>query len=410
MSKFKVNKKSAKPLLGQIMEMIPSYVLTRSVGLYHSDKHCQTYRTYDQLTAMMFGQLNKCLSLREIAQGISVDSQFLSDIGLAQSPAKSTMSDGNKKRDYRVFEKLYYLLLEHYSTLFSKTQGYKVIKEIEGKNIKLVDATTISVCLQLFDWAKFRTAKGGIKMHTSLDEASMMPEIINITEAKVSDRRGVDGFSYPKGTIVVDDRGYYDFKLFKNRIDDENVFVTRIKINTSYEVLEELDLPDEKDHHILKDELIRLTGKAAKKAGMDEQILRRVVVYREEDNKTIEVITNNKEWAAATIGELYKRRWKIETFFKLIKQNLQIKTFIGTSENACKSQLYIGLITYLIMEVIRRHVSKTKHCFGNFLTLIRVCLIQYNQLEYIVNEIKITVQKARKARASPQKEQMALGL
>jgi len=399
MSKGKVNKKASKPLLGQILEMIPSFLLTRAIGEYQSDKHCQVYKTYDQLVGMMFGQLNKCLSLREIAQGISIDGQFLKDIGLEQSPAKSTMSDGNKKRDYKVYEKLYYLLLGHYSNLYSRTDGYKVIKEIEGKSIKLVDATIISVCLQLFEWAKFRTAKGGIKIHTSLDEATMMPEIINITEAKVSDRRGVDGFRYAKDTIVVDDRGYFDFKLFMLRIEDENHFVTRIKVNTVYEQVEEKDLPDDKDHHILKDELIKLTGKAAKDAGIDQQTLRRVVVYRPEDNKTIELITNNLDWPAAVIGELYKRRWLIETFFKLLKQNLQVKTFLGTNENSCKSQLYIALITYLLLEIIRRHISKTKHCFGHFVTLIRVCLTQYNRLGYIVNEIKITVQKANKIRA-----------
>lgn len=410
MGKYKENKKTSKPLLGQILEMVPKGKLVRAVGTYFSDKHCQVYKTYDQLASMMFGQLNKCLSLREIAQGISIDGQFLKDVGLAQSPAKSTMSDGNKKRDYRVFEKLYYLLLEHYRDLFSKTDGYKVIKEIEGRNIKLVDATVISVCLQLFEWAKYRTAKGAIKMHTSLDEATMMPEIINITQAKVSDRRGVDGFKYPKGTIVVDDRGYFDFKLFMARIEDENEFVTRLKANTVYEQVSENDLPDDKDHHILKDEQVRLTGKAAKDAGIDQQVLRRVVVYRPEDNKTIELITNNLDWPAAVIGQLYKRRWLIETFFKLLKQNLQVKTFLGTNENACKSQLFIALITYLLLEIIRRHISKTKHCFGHFVTLIRVCLTQYNRLQYIVDEIKITVQKANKIREAPPDNQTQLAL
>jgi hypothetical protein len=410
MGKSKVNKKASHPLLGQILEMIPSHILTRAIGNYQSDKHCQVYKTYDELVSMMFGQLNKCLSLREIAQGISIDGQFLKDIGLTQSPAKSTMSDGNKKRDYRVFEKLYYLLLEHYLGLFSRTDGYKVIKEIKGKCIKLVDATTISVCLQLFEWAKFRTAKGGIKVHTSLDEATMLPEIINITEAKVSDRRGADGFKYPKDTIVVDDRGYFDFKLFMNRIEDGNDFVTRIKTNTVYEQVEENELPDDKDHHILKDECIRLTSKTAIDAGIDQIVLRRVAVYRPEDNKTIELITNNLHWPATVIGELYKRRWRIETFFKLLKQNLQVKTFIGTNENACKSQLYIALITYLLLEIIRRHISKTKHCFGHFVTLIRVCLTQYNRLEYIVNEIKITVQKANKIREGPADNQIKMAI
>lgn len=410
MSKTKVAKKSDKPLLGQILDLIPNSVLNKAIETYVSDKHCHRYMTYDQLVSMMFGQLNKCHSLREIAQGISISPQFLKDIGLEQSPAKSTMSDGNAKRDWQVFEKLYFDLLGHFSTLFSKQPEYKVIKEIKGKHIKLVDASIMSVCLNLFPWAKFRTAKGGIKMHVSLDEAKMIPDMIHITEAKVSDRRGVDNFRYPKDTIVVDDRGYFDFGLFLTRIEDENHFVTRIKDNTVYESIVEKDLPDGKDEHVLKDELIYLTGQAAKKVGIDQIQLRRVAIYKEDENKIIEVITNNLEWEAATIAELYKRRWQIEVFFKLIKQNLQIKTFLGTSENACKAQIFVALIVYLLLELIRRNISKTYHCFGHFVTLIRVCLTQYNRLEYIVNEIKITVQKAKKVYVPPDTGQQSLAL
>ena len=122
------------------------------------------------------------------------------------------------------------------------------------------------------------------------------------------------------------------------------------------------------------------------------------------------MITNNLDWEAATIAELYKRRWQIEIFFKLIKQNLQIKTFLGTSENACKAQIFVALIVYLLLELIRRNISKTYHCFGHFVTLIRVCLTQYNRLEYIVNEIKITVQQAKKVYVPPDTSQQKLAL
>jgi IS4 transposase len=184
----------------------------------------------------------------------------------------------------------------------------------------------MSVCLNLFDWAKYRTAKGGIKIHTSLDEKNLLPDIINISDAKLSDRRGVDDFRYPKDTIVVDDRGYFDFKLFKIRIDDENHLVTRMKNNTLYQSIEELDLPENKDFEILKDEKIKLISKVAEDAGLSNQIFRREVVITEiKDRKTKEIkvknvvlITNNLKWSAATISELYRRRWQIETFFKLI--------------------------------------------------------------------------------------------
>jgi hypothetical protein len=313
------------------------------------------------------------------------------------------MSDGNEQRNWKVFEYIYFELIRYYKGVFSKQEAYKEIAEIEGRSIKLIDATVMSVCLRLFDWAKYRTAKGGIKIHTSLDERILLPDIVNITEAKLSDRRGVDEFRYPKDTIIVDDRGYFDFKLFMLRIDDGNIFVTRAKSNTVFESVEELELPDDKDHEIIKDEMILLTGKQAEEAELNKTKLRRIAVIvddvdrvtRKVSTKTIVLISNNLTWSAATIVELYKRRWQIETFFKLIKQNLQIKNFLGVNENSNKSQIFIALITYFLLELIRRNISKENHRFGHFVTIIRVCLLQYKILEYVANDIKIVVKKAR---------------
>jgi hypothetical protein len=397
----KVNKKSDKPLFKEIIDMIPSGILAKTTGQFKSDKHCYTYKTYDQLCSMMFGQLNNCHSLREISLGIDQSPEFLYDIGLKQSPAKSTMSDGNKKRNYQVFEAIYKKLLQHYSTTLKHREGYQVIEEIKGKSIKIVDATIMSVCLSLFSWAEYRTAKGGIKAHVSLDEGYMVPDIINITQAKVSDRRGVDDFRYPKDAIIVDDRGYFDCKLFKQRVDDDNWFVCRIKDNILYEVVQERELPDEEDQHILLDEEIRLTGKSAVATKMNQVRLRRVVVYIPEGNRTVELITNNMEWKASTIAELYKRRWQIEVFFKLVKQNLQIKTFIGTSENACRAQIWIAMICFLLIEIIRRVICRTKHSYSHCILIIRVCITRYTTLNYVMNQTQIRVRKARKHSDSP---------
>jgi Transposase DDE domain/Domain of unknown function (DUF4372) len=399
----KNTKKSEKPLLAQLLGLIPNHILEDAKRIYQSDKGCSTYKSYDQLVAMMFGQLNKCLSLREINLGLSVDEKLIRDLRLEQSPAKSTMSDGNAQRDWKVYEHIYFELIRYYKGVFSKQPGYKEIAEIEGQSVKLVDATIMSVCLSLFSWAEYRTAKGGIKIHTSLDEKTLLPDIINISEAKLSDRRGVDGFRYPKGDIIVDDRGYFDFKLFKTRIEDGNIFVTRAKSNTVFETVEELELPEGKDHEIIKDEIMYLTGKQAIIAGINKTKLRRVAVVIDEvdrvtrkvSTKAIVLISNNLKWSAATIVELYKRRWQIETFFKLIKQNLQIKNFLGVNENSNKSQIFIALITYFIIELIRRNISKENHRFGHFTTIIRVCLLQYKALQYVANDIKIVVKKAR---------------
>ena len=249
----------------------------------------------------------------------------------------------------------------------------------------------------MFDWAKFRTAKGGIKIHTQWDEAMMLPNLVNITEAKLHDSKGFEEVVFPKDTIIIEDKGYWDFEVIKARIKAKNTFVTRIKSNTCYESVEEFELPEGEDEHILKDELIHLTGTKAKAIGLEKQTLRRVVAYHEQKNTTLEIITNNLDWKASTIGELYRRRWDIETFFKLLKQNLNVKTFVGTSPNAVKSQIFIALIAYLLLELLRRAIAKGKTAFSNFVEKIRICLNFYLSLEYVIISIQ---PKARRIKSS----------
>jgi len=171
------------------------------------------------------------------------------------------------------------------------------------------------------------------------------------------------------------------------RVRAENVFVTRIKTNTVFETIRELELPKSTDHDILKDEIITLSSKKAVKTGISNVQLRLVHVYKADENKVIEIITNQLDWKARTIADLYKKRWDIELFFKAIKQNLQIKTFVGTSENTVKSQIYIALIAYLLLQLIVRTIAKQKHAFSNFVEKIRICLTFYLTLDYVCNKV-----------------------
>ena len=401
MGLFRRNKNNKKPLIRQIIDLVPRWLFDSCTSTYQTDKGCSKYKTYDQFVALTFGQLNKCQSLNDISAGIGVSEVFIEDLNLRQSPARSTMSDGNKKRNWQVFESMYYRLLSHYKAVLKKHHNTHIIKEIKGKSVKLIDSTVISLCLSMFDWAKFRTAKGGIKLHAAWDDTLMIPEIVNISEAKVHDRYGFEQLVFPKDTIIVEDRAYFDFTLMLNRINAENVFVTRIKSNTAYETLEELDLPEGVDQHILKDEIIRLTSDKAIETGISEHKLRLVHVYKEDENKVIAVITNQLDWEYNTIAELYKKRWDIELFFKAIKQNLQVKTFWGTSENAVKSQLYVALICYLLLELIKRTIAKIPTAFSNLSEKIRFCLYHYLSLHYVCNEVR---EGARKVTSKKQRE------
>jgi hypothetical protein len=400
MSLFRRNKNNNKPIIRQIIDLIPSHILSKSINRFKSDKYCHKYKTYDQLVALLFGQLCKCSTLEDISVGIGVSETFISDLGLEQSPAKSTMSDGNKNRNYQVFEHLYGELLNYYSSPLRKYSNQKVVEEVKDMTVLIRDSSTIALCLSMFDWAKFRTAKGGIKIHTQWDEAMMLPTLVNISEAKIHDSKGFEQVVFPKGTIIIEDKGYWDFKVIKDRILAENIFVTRIKDNTVYEVVEELELPEDNDQHILIDELIHLTGKKAKDEKLEKQILRRVVAYHEEKNTTIEIITNNLDWKASTVAALYRRRWDIETFFKQLKQNLNVKTFVGTSSNAVKSQIFIALISFLLLELLRRVKTNSKAAFSNFVEKIRICLCYYLTLDYVIQRIKPKAHRVKQKQQS----------
>ena len=169
MGLFKRSKNNNKPVIRQILDLVPPWLFESCTNTYKTDKGVSKYYTYDQFVALTFGQLNKCQSLSDISAGIGVNETFIKDLGLKQSPASSTMSDGNKNRNWQVFESLYYRLLSHYKSILKQHNSSHIIKEIKSKVVKLIDSSTISLCLAMFDWAKFRTAKGGIKLHTSFD-------------------------------------------------------------------------------------------------------------------------------------------------------------------------------------------------------------------------------------------------
>jgi IS4 transposase len=314
------------------------------------------------------------------------------------------MSDGNKNRSWQVFELLYFRLLKHYEQVLKTKHRTDIIEQVKHQAIKIIDSTTIGLCLSLFDWAKFRTAKGGIKIHTCWDDTLQIPDMVNITEAAIHDSKGFEQQVFRKDTIIVEDRGYFDFSLMQARIKAQNTFVTRTKNNTVYQVIRELELPDEKDHHIIKDELIVLTGTKAIATGINKNTLRRTAVYDEKNDKVIVIITNQLTWDAATIAALYKKRWDIELFFKALKQHLQVKTFIGTSENAVKSQIYVALIMYLLLELVRRNTCKVKQALSNFSEKIRICLTYYLTIEYVCNQIQPITCRVRPKPPDEQKD------
>ena len=251
------------------------------------------------------------------------------------------------------------------------------------RKIFALDSTLISLCLSLYDWAKYKSTKGAVKLHTLLDYDGCLPVYIHVTDGKVPDNKAAYLVKIPSGSVVVADRAYVDFKLLKKWDEDKISFVVRLKDNVKFIPYGERPLPENKDSNILKDEAI-LLFKEDTRAKYPEK-LRRVAVYDSENDQTIEIITNNFNWTASTIADLYKRRWDIETFFKGLKSHLKIKSFVGTNENAVMVQIWTAFISYLILRYLKA-IAKYGWSLSNLIAAIRACLFLKIDLRGFLDE------------------------
>lgn len=350
-------------LFSQIISKIDRNSFKKIVREKDTDKHQKGYNSWTHLVSMLFCQFSKSQSVRDISNGLRSATGNLNHLGIGRSPSKSTVSYQNKNRDWTLFRDYYYRLMGHMGSL----AGFKQAR-IKSK-IFLLDSSTISLCLSLFDWAKYKTNKGAVKMHTLLDYDGNLPAYVNITNGKTADNKGAYDIPLLEGSVIVADRYYNDFSLL-NVWDSSGVhFVIRHKENIQYRTVKENELPDGRYEHILKDEVIELTGPNSKKKYPKK--MRRVAVWDEKNEQTIEIITNQMSWTANTISELYKARWQIEIFFREIKQLLHIKSFIGTSENAVMIQIWTALITILVLKYLKA-LAKYNWQLSNLVAFIRL--------------------------------------
>jgi Transposase DDE domain/Domain of unknown function (DUF4372) len=362
-------------LFSQIVSKIDRFQFKSLVAQDNTDKFNKGVNSWTHFVSMIFCQFSKSNSLRDISNGLRSATGNLNHLGLSKAPSKSSLSYQNKHRNWKLFEKFYFTMLDK----LSAEAGFKQIKFKIKSKIYLLDSTTITLCLSLFDWAKYKTAKGAIKLHTLLDYDGNLPAFINMTDGKVGDNKGASDIPLVKNSVVVGDRAYFDTPLL-NKWDSMGVFfVIRMKENIKYTTLKELELPDNRHQHILKDEIVELSG--LKTQSQYPKRLRRVAVYDEKNDQVIELITNQLSWTANTISELYKARWQIEIFFKEIKQLLKIKSFIGTTENAVMIQVWTAMITILLLKFLKA-VAKYSWHLSNLVSFLRLNLF-----------VKISLQK-----------------
>ena len=352
-------------LFSQIISRLDRYSFSKIVSKRQTDKHQKGYNSWTHLVSMLFCQFAKSQSVRDISNGLRSATGNLNHLGIQRAPSKSTISYQNKHRSWKLFRDYYYYLFQH----LGQQARFKRVKFRIKSKIFLLDSTTISLCLSLFDWAKYKTAKGAVKMHTLLDYDGNLPTYVNITNGKTADNKGAYDIPLVPRSVIVADAFYNDFLLLNVWDSNQVFFVIRHKDNLQFRKIKENDLPENRHQHILVDEIVELTNKTSKKKYPKK--LRRVVVWDEKNEKVIELITNQMTWSCNTISEPYKSRWDIEIFFREIKQLLHIKSFIGTSENAVMIQIWTALITILLLKALKA-IAKYNWHLSNLVAFIRL--------------------------------------
>jgi len=360
-------------LFSQLLHHFPRSEFDHLVRKHNAEKCAKGFSCWTQFVAMLFCQLGRADSLREICNGLACCLGKLTHLGIFKPPKKSTLSYANCHRPAALFEDLFWATSER----LRSNGGLGVRKKkFRFKNKLLsLDSTTISLCLSLFPWASFRRAKGGVKVHVLLDHDHYTPSYVLLTEARKHDRVGANLLHLNPGSIIALDRAYNDYALFARWTEQGVYFVTRMKTNAEYEVVEARTVPQHSN--ILSDEIIRLSGVGA--WNKCPHLLRRIVVWDAKNEREIVLLTNHLEFGATTIAAIYKDRWEIELFFKAIKQNLKIKTFVGTSENALRIQIWTALIALLLLRWLS-HLSHASWSFSNMATMLRLNLFTYRSL------------------------------
>lgn len=361
-------------LFSQIVSKLDRNIFSKIVKEKNTDKHQKGFSSWTHLVSMLFCQFAKSQSVRDISNGLRSATGNLNHLGINRAPSKSSISYQNKHRDWELFREYYYKLLGS----LGQQAGFKQIKFKIKSKIFLLDSTTISLCLNLFDWAKYKTAKGAVKMHTLLDFDGNLPAYLNITDGKTADNKGAYEIPLLKGSVIVADRFYNDLSLLTIWDSKGVYFVIRHKENLKYTIVKENELPLNKHQHILKDEIIELKNEGSKEKYPKR--LRRVAVWDDVNKQVIELITNQFTWSCNTIGELYKSRWQVEIFFRDIKQLLHIKSFIGTSKNAVMIQIWTALITILILKFLKA-IAKFNWHLSNLVSFIRLNLFVKIELQ-----------------------------
>ncbi len=338
-----------RTVFSQLISFLPDREFRRCVERYRGDVRLRDFTCWNQYLAMAFAQLTYRESLRDIEACLGSLQGKLYHLGFRGKVARSTLADANESRDWRIFADFAQRLITTARRLYaSEPIGVDL-----DQSLYALDSTTIDLCLSLFPWAKFRTHKAAVKMHTLLDRRGNIPTFIRITDGKVHDVNILDEITPEAGAFYVMDRGYIDFERLFALTLSSAFFVVRTKSNVLLQ--RRYSHPVDKSTGIRSDQTVVLTSFGSASAYPDT--LRRVSYFDAETGKRLKFLTNNFALPAHTIAQIYKQRWRVELFFKWIKQHLRIKAFYGTSENAVKTQIWIAVSVYVLVAIVRKRLG-----------------------------------------------------
>ena len=378
-------------VLNQLLQLLPRDAFQTVVGQHKADRYVKRLTTWNQLTILLYAQLTGKDSLREIETGLRVQESQWTRLGL-KTAARSTLARANATRPAAIFETLFVCLRDQCQKLLPGTAARHTSAYEVPDGIHALDSSSIELCLTLFPWARFRTAKGAMKLHTLFDVTCQVPESIVMTDGKTSDIRmakEMDWMTLPRGSIITMDRGYNDYPLFAALDAAGHIFVVRLKKDAHvFSLRRERSVLEP---GVLKDEDIAFALPKAQESYPKD--LRLVTFHDEEHDVTYRFLTNNWTLSAGTIAAIYKKRWDVELFFKWLKQHLQVKTFLGTSKNAVLSQVWVAMICYLLISWMRFQ-TKYRRSLLELTRMLREVLLERVSIINLLSLCKKTVQRA----------------
>ncbi|MBB3186736.1 hypothetical protein FHX64_000899 [Microbacter margulisiae] len=341
------------------------------------------FTCWNQLLALMFGQLSNRESLRDLIVALDAHHSKSYHLGFSKNVSKSSLARANQDRDYHIFEEYaYYLIIQ------AREKRVSDIFQLGG-NVYAFDSTTIDLCLSVFWWAKFRKKKGGIKVHTLYDVETQVPAFFHITEASVHDSKAMKEIPYEPGSYYIFDRAYNSFKMLYKIHQIEAFFVVRAKKNLQYKSLKwKRRLPE----NVLSDVMIELTGFYPSQ--YYPRTLRLVRYWDQEQEREFVFLTNAVHISALQVAELYKNRWQVELFFKWLKQHLKIKKFWGTTENAVRIQIYVAICTYCLVAIVQKDIQLDRSTY-EVLQILSISLTDKTHLRDLFERTKFQNDKDR---------------